>query len=155
VYYEFFSQNQWVFWSNSFASQFINYPYDLNPAQLIGSYMGTGSHANNSFLATGYMHAGTAGIVAYSIFVGFLFRVIDSLAHKGLPPWVAVASILIPSQSLLVGADLPAALLTHGIGASVLILFLLRSTSSGWVTEARFFARTSYNHAPGRPRAHS
>jgi hypothetical protein len=129
AYYDFFSVNQFVYWSNSMTSFFIDYPYDLSPSELIGRYRGTGSGANNSFLATGYMHAGIAGIVIYGILVGLLFRFIDSLAHNGVPAWVAVASIIVPSQSLLASADLPTAILTHGIGMAVVILFLLRSTT--------------------------
>jgi len=154
-YYEFFSQNPFVHWSNSVTSAFISYPYDVEPAKLIGRFMGTDSHANNSFLSTGYMHAGILGIVAYGIFVGLLFRVVDSLAYRGLPPWVAVASIIIPSQSLLVGADLPTAILTHGIGISVVILFLLRSTGTRRGVSTSFLARSGYNLAPSHGRGAS
>ena len=97
------------------------------PAQLIGQHIGTDSHANNSFLSTGFAHAGIVGITIYSILVGLMFRLLDSVAVKGVPPWVAVAAVIVPSQALLVGADLPAAILTHGIGVSAVLLFLLRS----------------------------
>ncbi len=129
VYYEFFSKNDFVYWSNSILSNFIRYPYDLNTAVLIGDYLDTESHANNSFLSTGYMHAGFFGVIIYGILVGLLFRLIDSLAARGIPVWVAVASIIVPAQSLIISADLPTALLTHGIGASLVVLFLLRSAS--------------------------
>ena len=144
-----------MYWSNSITAAFVDYPYDLNPAELIGRYMGTDSHANNSFLATGYMHAGIAGIVIYGIVVGLLFRIIDSLAYKGVPAWVAVASIIVPSQSLLVGADLPTAVLTHGIGMSLVILFLLRSTASRRFVNTPFGAGPSYNLGLSRRRSHS
>jgi len=128
TYYEFFTLNEFVFWSSSITSLFIDYPYELDPAKEIGVYMGAeGVHANASFLATGYMHAGIPGIIFYGIFVGLLFRLIDSLSVKGVPPWVGVASIIIPMQSLITSADLPTALLTHGVGLSIIILFLLRS----------------------------
>lgn len=127
TYYEFFSLYDFVYWSSSITSSFIDYPYELNPAKEIGAYLGTDSHANNSFLSTGYMHAGIPGVMFYGILVGLLFRLVDSLTFKGVPPWVAVASLIVPFQSLLTSADLPTALLTHGIGMSILILFLLRS----------------------------
>ena len=129
----------------------MDYPYDVNPAALIGRYMGTDSHANNSFLATGYMHAGLAGIVLYGVVVGLLFRVIDSLANNGLPPWVAVAAIIVPSQSLLVGADLPTAILTHGIGISIVILFLLRSSASKQIAESRILEKPGYRFSSVGP----
>ena len=127
TYYEFFSLHEFVYWSSSITSSFIDYPYELNPAEVIGAYIGTDAHANNSFLSTGYMHAGILGIIFYGILVGLLLRLIDSLSHKGVPPWVAVASVIVPFQSLLMSADLLTALLTHGIGMAIVILFLLRS----------------------------
>lgn len=129
VYYEFFSLYDFVYWSNSFLSMVTDYPYETTTALLIGSYMGTDSAANNSFIATGYMHAGVYGVISYGILVGLLFRLIDSLARDGIPPWVAIACVIVPSQSLLINADLPTALLTHGIGAALLILFLMRRPS--------------------------
>ncbi|WP_163575254.1 hypothetical protein [Halomonas faecis] len=129
-YYEFFSANEHVYWSNSVLSRFIEYPYDLNPADTIGRYRGTDSHVNNSFLSTGFMHAGIWGVVFYGVLAGLLFRLIDSFGAYGVPVWVAVAILIVPSRSLLLSADLPTALLTHGIGVGVLILFLLRRTRS-------------------------
>jgi len=126
-YYEFFSINPFVYWSNSITSYFIDYPYTMNTALLIGDYLGTEANANNSFLATGYSHAGIPGMIFYGVLVGLLFRLIDSLARNGVPVWVAVATMIVPSQALLTSADLPTALLTHGIGMSLVILFLLRS----------------------------
>ena len=126
-YYEFFSSHEHIYWSSSFASPFIDYPYESEPAKLIGAYLGTGGHANNSFLATGFMHAGILGVMFYGFLVGLLFRLIDSLSNKGIPLWVAVASVIVPFQSLFKSADLTTALLSHGIGVSIVILFLFRS----------------------------
>ena len=78
-YYHFFDENQFVFWSNSITSAFVNYPYHIPPAELIGEVRGTDSHVNNTFLSTGFMHAGVLGIVFYAVVVGLLFRIIDSI----------------------------------------------------------------------------
>lgn len=130
-YYEFFSNNPKVWWSNtSFNMGFIDNPYDINPANLIGEMRGVTSHRNNSFLSTGYMHAGITGIVLYAVLVGLLFRITDSLAFKGLPVWVILAVLFAPYISLILSSDLPTALLTHGIGIGLIILFLLRSRYS-------------------------
>ena len=126
-YYEFFSSNQLVYWSNSVLSRFVEYPYDLNPARVIGDSRGTEAHVNNTFLSTGYMHAGVLGIVLYGILAGFIFRLVDSVSASGVPIWVAIAVLIVPSRSLLLSADLPTALLTHGIAVGVLMLLLLRS----------------------------
>lgn len=127
VYFEFFSQNEFVYWSNSILSGFFEYNYNLSTAHLIGDYLGTEAAANNSFLATGYMHAGLFGVILYGILGGLIFRTFDSLAQDGVPPWFAVCCLIVPSYSFLISSDLPTALLTHGIGMSIVILFLLRS----------------------------
>lgn len=126
-YYTFFSTHELVFWSSSFLSSVIEYPYHINPARLIGEWQGTEASVNNTFLSTGYMHAGSYGIVLYGVLAGLLFRFIDSLAGKGLPQWLVLAVCITPIFSLISSADFPTALLTHGIGVAVLMLFLIRS----------------------------
>lgn len=130
-YYEFFSENPHVYWSNSLTAGLVNYPYHVGPAELIGDWRGTGAHVNNTFLSTGYMHAGMAGILFYGLAAGLLFRVIDSVVWRGVPLWFGVAAIIVPAQSLILSADLPTALLTHGMGLAVVSLFLLREPRLG------------------------
>jgi hypothetical protein len=86
---------------------------------------------NNTFLSTGYMHAGVWGIILYGVLAGFLFRLIDSLAGRALPVWLVLAVIIVPSRSLLLSADLPTSILTHGIGVAIIILLLLRRSQAG------------------------
>lgn len=127
-YYRFFSENELVYWSNSVLSGFLDYPYDTNPAQLIGDSRGTHSHVNNTFLSTGYMHAGLWGIIFYGVVAGAIFRLVDSLSAAGVPIWVAISVLIVPSRSLLLSADLPTALATHGIVVALVILLLFRSS---------------------------
>lgn len=128
-YYYFFSNNPKVWWSNSVLSFLIEYPYNAVPAKMIGGIRGTDAHVNNSFLSTGYMHAGILGVLFYGLVVGLLFRLIDSFAYAGVPVWVSVAILIIPMRSLLISADLPTSLLTHGIGVALILLILMRSRS--------------------------
>ena len=116
-----------MYYSNSITSHFIEYPYAMSPALLIGDYLGARSYAINSFLPTGFMRAGFFGMILYAFLFGLLLRLIESVARYGVPVWMAVATMIIPSHALLTSADLPTALLTHGIGISSLLLFLLRS----------------------------
>lgn len=128
-YYEFFSQNGFVYWSNSVFATFLDYPYDLPPAKIIGMARGLESHANTSFIATGYMHAGILGVGVYAVVVGLLFRLIDALASKAIPAWLVAAVLITPMLSLFIGADLFAAMLTHGMLVALLILLLLRKST--------------------------
>lgn len=126
TYYDFFSNEQYIFWSNSVTSAFIDYPYNLSPPKLIGEYLGTQSNANNSFLSTGFMHAGILGIVFYAIIFALVLRLYDSFIYNQKFVWISVAVIIVPVRSLITGTDLPTALLTHGILLSLLLLALYR-----------------------------
>ncbi|WP_284456197.1 hypothetical protein [Alloalcanivorax xenomutans] len=126
AYYDFFSNNPHVYWSNSVLSSFGKYPYSENPALVIGNYMGTDSNANNSYLSTGYMHAGVLGVMVYGAIAGAVFKILDSLATGALPVWVATSVVLVPAWGLLTSADLTTALLTHGFGVALFMLFLIR-----------------------------
>lgn len=129
-YYYFFSENAKVWWSSSSVSMgLVQQVYELNPPDLIGEWRGTGSHVNNSFLSTGYMHGGWWGLIVYGIIGGLVFRLVDSTGRGFLPLWVSLAAIVIPARSLVLSADLPTALLTHGIGLSILMMWLLKGKS--------------------------
>ena len=136
-YYQFFSTHEYVYWSNSVLSSLLHYPYHIPPAELIGESRGTESHVNNTFLATGFMHAGVMGVVFYALLAGLLFRLIDSIASSGIPLWVALAALIVPSRSLLMSADFFTAILTHGVGVAVLGLFLLRRAGTGSLGNTR------------------
>lgn len=129
-YYTFFDSNEFVYWSNSITERFIEYPYHIGPAELIGEWRGTDSHVNNNFLSTGYMHAGIIGVVFYGVVAGFLFRVIDCLVSPKVPVWFVTALLSVPMRQLLTSADLPTALLTHGLGISMVLAFFARSNSN-------------------------
>ena len=124
-YFEFFTVNSKVFWSNSFLSWFLDYPYHITPARLIGESRGTESHVNNSFVSTGYMHAGVYGLIFYGVVAGILFRIIDSLSKNYIQTLLVLSAILVPSRALLLSADLPTSLLTHGIGLALIIGLLM------------------------------
>ena len=135
-YYHYFSSNQFIYWSNSLTTRFIEYPYTENYPDLVGSFQavivgreGTDAadtYVNSSFLATGYMHAGFLGLILYCFLVGLLFRIVDVIANQSMPIWFAVSIMLIPMFSLISSADLPTALLTHGVIVSILLLLFSR-----------------------------
>jgi hypothetical protein len=126
IYFEFFSNNQNIYWSDSILSSFLTYPYSENIAKVIGSYMGTGSHANNGFISTGYAHAGIYGVIFYSVLLGFLLKFIDSLQYTNLNLWIGVSLTIIPFRSVLISSDFFTSMLTHGLIIAVIILMLIR-----------------------------
>ena len=126
VYFEFFENNPKVFWSNSILSNFYDYPYSMRLPEVIGNYMGTGSHANNGFISSGFAHAGLLGVIFYSIVVGILLRILNNICTTGIPLWMGVALSVVPFRSLMMNSDLPTTLLTHGLLVTIIFLALLR-----------------------------
>lgn len=127
TYLEFFNENPLVFWSNSFLSWLVHYPYDESVALVIGSYLNDPTTwANNSFFSTGYMHAGLLGVVIYGLVSGVMLKILDSLVTKNVPIWMALAVTIVPWFSLFTSADLTTTLLTHGLGFGILVLYLMR-----------------------------
>ena len=124
IYYEFFSTENFIYWSNSFTSNFVEYPYDANPAKIIGKYLDTNDHANTSFLATGFMHAGIFGIILYSLIFVIILRIIDIQNFNKNDIWINIAITFIPLHTLITSADLTTALITHGIIFSIIFLLL-------------------------------
>lgn len=141
AYYEFFGSNPKVYWSNSILSNFLEYPYQVNTALVIGEHLGSDAAANNNFIATGYMHAGYAGLAIYAVLVGLLFRLLNSLAGGRAHLWVAIAIPIIPMNALIKSADLFAALLTHGVLISIVLLYLVSSSERPGKTKHRHLNR--------------
>lgn len=130
AYYDFFSDNQFVYWSSSFLKPFISYPYGLSASKVVGQYLGTDANANNHFFATGFMHAGYAGLFIYCVVVGLILKLIDSLVINKLPVVFGVAVTLVPMFAFVTSSDLPTAISTHGLGLALIFLYLLRSSSA-------------------------
>lgn len=132
TYYDFFSINSFVYWSNSFTtSWFIEYPYLQNTARVISAHLGVDNgYASNSFFSTGYMHAGVPGMILYGIIFGLILRIIDSISNAGLPRWLSMAVIFVPIQGLILSSDILTSLLTHGLGISIFLLILMRRKKS-------------------------
>ena len=129
-YFDFFSNHEFVYWSNSLTSGLLDYPYYTSPQKLIGHWQGTESFVNNSFIAMGYMHASYFGLVLYGVLVGLIFRVFNSFCLDRYTCLLVLSCIVVPSRELTLSSDLPTALLTHGILVAMILAFLLRPATS-------------------------
>lgn len=131
-YFDFFASNQFIYWSNSLLSDVLVYPYDLSFPELMGNYTGRGGHANNSFFATSYMHAGFLGVIIYGIVFGIILKVIDSICYRSVPLWMGVAVVVIPLQIVIRSADLFTSLSSHGLILALFALFFLAKKNSSY-----------------------
>lgn len=125
LYYDFFSSQPSLLFSNSFLRHFFEYPFHKPYPYLIGDYSGIGGEntaANNGFLATGYMQLGWLGVFLYPIAVACLAYLVNLLGNK--PPGFIVSVSFYPFAALFTSSDLPTAVLTHGIAFLLLLLWL-------------------------------
>ena len=132
AYFEFFSTNLHVYWSNSFLKSFVSYPYDsLSVSFKIGSYIGEPKmYANSGFVSSGYAHAGFLGILAYTFVIGMLLKFVNYLSNNSMPLWFAASIIIIPFIFVLTSADLLVVGLTHGMFISIILIYLSREVGS-------------------------
>lgn len=129
-YFDFFSNNKFVYWSNSILSGLISYPYRMSVPMLIGDYEGSGASANNGFISSGYAHFGYMGVFIYTVMFGYLIRFFDVFTKKLGVLWLSLAITIGPLRSALISSDLFTALLTHGLLLAILLIFLIRSDST-------------------------
>ncbi len=128
-YYDFFSENDFSFWShNSFTFDFLYYPYNSPPQEIIGNeFSGTYEmYANTGWIGAGYMQAGFLGIMIYAFLIGLLFSFVDSLTNK-LNETFIIALLLVPFYILLSSSDLPTAFLSHGILLFIVLICLIKT----------------------------
>ncbi|RBO85738.1 hypothetical protein [Marinomonas aquiplantarum] len=126
-YFEFFSNNPFVYWSNSVLSGLVSYPYDLSLPKLIGEYVGSGTSANNGYISTGYAHFGYWGVLIYTIMFAYVLRILDVVTKNTGALWLVLAITVIPLRSALISSDFFTTLLTHGLIVIILLTLLIRS----------------------------
>lgn len=126
-YFDFFSNNQFVYWSNSVLSGLVSYPYRMSVPMLIGDYEGSGASANNGFISSGFAHFGYIGVFIYTVMFGYLIRFFDVFTKRVGVLWLSLAITIGPLRDALISSDLFTTLLTHGLLLAVFLIFLIRS----------------------------
>jgi len=125
-YYDFFSSHPFVMLSNSkITFGLLEYPYELPAALMLGKVYWNNPEmsANTGWMGTSYMHFGFAGMLVFAVVIGILLRLIDQLSKK-TPPSQVLALSIVPFLALFTSADLPTALLTHGLLVCMILIWL-------------------------------
>lgn len=128
MYYDFFSRNEWVWFSNSkLTLGLANYPYDLPVTHLIGrEYFDSESMgANTGWFGSGYMQAGFAGVLLYAAVIAAVFCYVDECARRSGKQALMTAAVVVPLFALLTSSDLLTAFFTHGLYLNLLVLACL------------------------------
>ena len=121
-YVDYFEGN-YLYWSESILKRFIEYPYDVRAANLIGEvyFNRPDMSANNGLISDGYMNFGTLGVIFNILLIAFYFMVLNSLKiparYFGL--FVLTIFSFVSSSTFTV-------FLTHGAIALIIVsIFLL------------------------------
>ncbi len=133
LYFQFFIENEFVYWSNSFLASLIDYPYDVDVSRLIGDFQGTGWSANNGFISTGFSNAGALGVLSYSVLLIIILKAIEQFCYQGRDAWFTISIILPHIISVLTSVDLLTTLLTHGFFWAIIIVILVSKNNSAHV----------------------
>jgi hypothetical protein len=110
TYLEFFRDN-FLYWSETLLNPFLEYPYEVPHAHLIGEYFfnSPSMDANNGIISDGYMNAGSVGVFANVLLVSTYFWILNSLniSSRYFGLYVLLIFSMISSSTLTV-------MLTHG-----------------------------------------
>ena len=127
-YYDFFSTNELTYLSQShlglpFSIQNPYEGYD-NTAKMMGALYTNNPecHMNVGYMGDAYMNFGSLGVLLFSVILGVIFLVLDSIAAR-TSKIIAVAAMALPIKSLINGA-LFTVLGTHGLLLSILMVSL-------------------------------
>lgn len=109
-YFDFFDNNQ-IFYSNSYLSFLLDYPYPKDPPHLIGSYYYNSEEmsANNGYISDGFANFGNIGIFINIVISSILFRRFK--VYSVPPKYLGLLFIMLYA---IQGSSLSTVLLTHG-----------------------------------------
>jgi len=125
IYYDIFSHFGFVHWGDSFFSSIFQYRLPNSPQMFVDLYkFGWEGNAGTGFLGSGFMQAGFFGMMLYASVIAVLLAIVDAITRNSLPQWLGLAIVVVPFYFALSSADLPAALLTHGLMLAILLLYL-------------------------------
>ena len=124
-HFEFFSENPKAYLGYGLLSRWVEYPYELSPAFLIGQfyYGNPETSANANIWADAFANFGLLGVFGFTAILAGLLLFIDALA-KGLPEGLAVAAFAQSAFSLSNTAMLTV-FLTHGMLLAVALVYFM------------------------------
>ncbi|WP_020579211.1 oligosaccharide repeat unit polymerase [Actinopolymorpha alba] len=128
-HFEFFMANPKAYLGYGLLSRWVDYPYDLSPAFLIGQvyYGNPGTSANANIWADAYANFGLLGVFGFTAILGVVLIFIDSVA-RDVPRGLGIAALAQSAFSLSNTAMLTV-FLTHGMLLAVFLVYFMPSDS--------------------------
>jgi len=126
-YYDFFWMYPKMYLSHSILGHFISNKYLLEPPFYLASlyYNKPEMRLNTTWYADAYMNFGFLGIISFAVLLFAILVIIKSMEKKDS---YLVSSLLFGGIIALFNAPLLTTILTHGLGISLLLAYLLPST---------------------------
>lgn len=120
AYFRVFDEQPRYHWAHSFMSPFLDPPFDLNPAYLVGrAYQGVDTQANVNFIGDGYANWGVLGILLEAGFLLVVLAVVDA-ATDGIPLSVSAPATMVAALGLANNSAFTS-VLTGGFAGLVLL----------------------------------
>ncbi|MDO9418354.1 hypothetical protein [Pararhizobium sp.] len=129
-WFDFFSFHPHVYWADKLLASFSSGDFvGVNIPRLLGGYYvpGAESASNMGLVPAGYAQAGIWGVMLYSVILGLVLSVLNTVVRAGAPLWFVSAMTIGPLRTALADSDLFTTLLSHGLGMAVLLLWLYRT----------------------------
>lgn len=125
-YVEFFTQNRFIYLTDSKLGFFLPDQYNRDIATIIGQrYYNDSTSANTAFFADAFSHFGYIGVLVFSVVLGGGLKLMGWL-HEVRDSRVTVATFILPVYSLT-QTGLTTVVLTHGLAPAVLLIVLFNS----------------------------
>ena len=125
-YYEFISNNEFLYFSEGIIGKIfhVEYPYNMKFVNLVGKvyFNNETNAANTGYFGSGYANMGFAGMLIYAVLFSLMLIIIDSIGKK--IDKSTVTGIMLFSMLALNNADLLTTLLTGGLMFLILLLYL-------------------------------
>ncbi len=129
-YFDFFSKNEFIYWSNGILKSFYEYPYEKHFAFTVGDYLNKpGMRANSGFIPMGFAHAGLLGIGLYTIIVSIILNIMNSFICEDTK-FVKITLMFLPIYIFFTSSDLLTTLLTHGLFIVFLIVIFFQNNDT-------------------------
>lgn len=148
-YFEFFSINPPAQLAHSFLGSIFTYPYDVNPAFIIGKqyFNSETMSANANIFADAFANFRLIGILVFSGIFGVILAFIDGYSQKLKDSVGVIMGLALPFFSLTNSA-LFTTLLTHGLLFAVVLTYLYVSSEDNKIGEKKSEGFASDDSSP-------
>ncbi len=127
-HFEFFLQNGPIRMGNSILSSVVIYPYESDPADIIGSlhYIAGETHANSGFFADAFTNFGYFGGFLWTVIFAFLMKLQDMVSQN--KPFYVTCACFALFLTIFTNSALFTSIMTHGFLAATVLVAMIPKT---------------------------